>query len=526
MTSSDPLRPLLLLLALLYYSSYAWLKAFNWGDEGYLHYVAFALQSGQKLYDDIQVYSYLPGLFLLFQSIFELFGAGVFQGRILMMAGLVLVPMVFYATASRFVPTRLAFLMALILLLVPGPWDRSYIALLNLGLLAGACSILGDSPGRGGTHFGLMLGLALTLRIDAAYGGLILLLTCGALRWWQRDGSLEERPFAWLWPTLGTTLLAGSPVWLVLASQGILDDYGQQWFGFGGAMAHRIGVERLPPPPLTALGAWSWTGLNAWIFYGSFVPFLLLLQETLRRFWESRPGVLRQEAALRILLCVWCLLQIPQYALERPDTPHLSQRAFAILLALAVALHAAWGRSGLFPRIVAALMMAYGVFYPLKMIAANEADTGFITLLGLGRNVSWHPLPNGVSCPFSLPATPGTEDDYQRIITYIINNTTPNDRVATLPWQPGINFCAQRLMPGRHLFLFPEFMRPGIEEVVIADLSKASTRFIVLFPDLQLHQTPASLPAVFMPQVMAHLAHHETVLEGPGVRLLRRPDPP
>src|SRR3989344_5462940 len=64
----------------------AWLARitpFNMGDEGYLYYIAWRVQQGARLFEDIELFTYAPGLFQLWGEWFDLFGPTVASGRAL-----------------------------------------------------------------------------------------------------------------------------------------------------------------------------------------------------------------------------------------------------------------------------------------------------------------------------------------------------------------------------------------------------------------------------------------------------------
>lgn len=513
---------LLFTAALAYYGAYVARFPYGFGDEGYLHYVAFAIQEGRVPLQDIQLYNYLPGLFYAFAGVFEVFGPDILAARMIMMAGLAVTPVLLYRIALRFVDRRLAFALAVVVLLVPGPWDKFYVGLLGLALLH-AMLMLYDRPGRrSGWIYGALLGLAFIVRIDTAFAGLFLLAAAMLLRQWlwpDRTGRLSGI-FA---PALVAAVLITLPMHGLLAHQGILEASYLQIFDFvKGVLPSVAASEKLSPPSLGYLFKFSRQGSTAQLFYLSFVPLILL---ALCTAFQVRSAIgnpsARPSAAILVLVLVWSLTNVPQYALERPDPHHLTQRTtyIALVSGLAADRSVRWLRdhfrapaAGV---VVASLFAFYLLGFALKHSAFAEGGTG---LRYIQRSmVTWKRLSNGVTYPARFGD--GTHD----IVTYVLANTEGTDRVAAYPFFPGVNFLSQRLMPGRHVYVIPERTRPSVETRVISDLRAERVPLILYLPGQNIHGKVGARPINFMGRIHAYIErYYRPVLVRGAVTLYSR----
>ena len=519
----------LLLAGLLYYGLSLSRFPLSLWDEGYLYYVAHALQRGCVPYIDIQLYSYLPGLFYLFAGIFEIFGVSVFAARMLMLAGLTLTPWLLYRIARQLANQAVAFGIAAVVLLVPGPWWKFYVGLLNVGLLYCALRLLTTTSRGWSFAYGVVAGIALNIRIDAAFSGFGLLLVVFALHVWLRQGETRRTDQPCLMTHLFPPLLAGVtltvlPVQLFLASHDILLAYYAQYADFTGMITPRLfSAENLSPPALQDLFdifERTWAAATAWVFYLSFIPLVGLTLFILWQWFGEQSGPARQtHLAALILVAIWAVMNTPQYAFERPDVSHLTQRGPAILLPLGILLSAVlgWSQQGR-SRVgrgvaiaVAVGLSAYAGLYAIKHLVCNEGG-GYRFY---AHSAQWRTLSNGLSYPTVPHASVGP------LVEYILRHTEDNDTIAALPYFPGVNFLSQRLMPGRHVYAIPEVMRPGLQDELIHDITSA--RYVIYLRQQNIHRTRSSEPKHFLPQVDSFLMNNfQVVMKHHGVSLLER----
>lgn len=475
----------------------------GFGDEGYLYYVAWSHLRGRAFYEQIVLHNYLPGLFVPFAGLFAAVGPSVVAARVVMAAGLTLTPVLLYRSVGPLAGRGLALVVALTVLVVPGPWDKFYIPLLNAGLACAGLALVRD--GRRGAAFalGFVVGVAWWLRIDAAIAGTGLAACALALRWST--------------PRLGVPLLTGvaagfAPGLVMLLAAGALGGYVRQVAAFPLAILGRsTSSENLAPPPLARLGRFDWLGAEAWVFYGSFVVVGAFVLLVVRRVMRARrhPDD-RNDAAVLAFAALWVLTNVPQYAFERPDLPHLAQRTGALLLALAVVVHGLWASWR-------PLALAFAAYAPLLLVVlvvyARGAGGGWRP-----SAITWHTGPTGIVYPMAH------DGRLPPLIDRLGVETSPDELVPVWPFSPGISFVAGRLTPGRHPMVFPDMMTPAVEDELLRDLD--GVRVVVYLPNQRIHLNDASAPARFMPRVDAAVRAGYTVsAEAAGVELRRRNAP-
>jgi len=507
---------------LSYYAAYASLFPFNLQDEGYLLYIAYAFSQGQMPYQDVRLFTYLPGLFYLFTAVMKFSGPGVYWPRVVMLAGLSVTPWLLYRTALRFAGKWLAFGVALVVLLVPGPWHKFYVGLIGVASIYCCLGMLTAPSATWGAAMGMVLAGAFLIRMDTAVAALGLLVVAAALGKWSSDSS---KSFSWkpyLWVAAGATLiLAPWAVWL--ADVGGLWEHCRQWLNFFPlVLARTTSADKTPGPSIADLLGLDHAAADAWLFYGSLVPVALLaamcLMKAVRR---PVPGPERLDVAALGLVLFWSLTSLPQYFLERPDVPHLTQRAFSFFLPLAVVLQKSvdWSRRGTrgLSRIVGMLPAAFLCIYSVAFVVKHEA-LGQGGSAGIIRTpVTWHKLSNGMSFPEASGSRTG------ELLQYLVGNSDSNDRIAALPYLPGVNFLAQRLMPTREVYLLPQSMGPEIETDLIAALNRRPVPFVVYAPRQAINPGRSNLPENFASRVHGYLRlNFEKVMESDGIELLAR----
>lgn len=124
------LPALMVLGAALYYLSYI-RYGINFEDEGALLLAADAVLKGKVLYRDLYV-AYMPGGYYLYALFFKCFGSGIVVGRMLCLTLRLLSVVLCLAIARRFLPSGLAVLPVVPMVLVPGPWYKTLFVTLSL----------------------------------------------------------------------------------------------------------------------------------------------------------------------------------------------------------------------------------------------------------------------------------------------------------------------------------------------------------------------------------------------------------
>jgi len=476
----------------------------GFGDEGYLYFVAWAHLQGRAFYEQIVLHSYLPGLFVPFAWLFDAVGPSIVAARALMAVGLTLTPPLLYFAVRPLAGRGLGLAAALVALVLPGPWPTFYIGTLAAGTVSAGVALVRDGRRAAAVALGSVVGVAWWLRIDAAIAGVGLIVVALGLRRWA-----VERREALVVPALVGMVAGFAPGLVMLASRGALGGYGAQVAGFPLAILRRsTGGENLPPPALAQLLRLDGAGAEAWLFYGSFVLVGLVLLLAGRRLARAR-GAERVEAAALAFAAIWVVTNVPQYAFERPDLPHLARRTTALVLALAVLARAGWTTwrpLAVVPAAYLVLLLAVlGVQYP-------------------GAGGCWSPQPiewRRAASGVDYPATPASSS--ARLVELVERETSPDELVAVWPYLPGLSFVAARLTPGRYPMVFPDMMTPAIEDELVRDLERERVRHLVYLPSQRMHRSDASAPAGFMPRVDGVLRRdYEVAAEIAGIELRRR----
>ncbi|KFN44634.1 glycosyltransferase family 39 protein [Arenimonas oryziterrae] len=506
--------PVLLLagLALIaYYAWIAWQAPFNVGDEGYLYYLSWAMSLGQSPYRDFELSSYPPGLFALHGLVFRLFGASIESGRgfdaLWLLANVGLAHGAVRGIAGR----GPAWVATALVALIPGPWHLSYIATLSLASLWLGVRIQCDGRRWDHVWLGGVIGLGLQMRLDAAICAMALALLVS----WRRAPA--TRLAGDLSALLGTALLTLLPLSIYLQQRGLFGDYLAQLGHFVGIASERSGAwYRLPPPGFDALFS-GWPGaLFPALYFSSFAIVLgvCAVAGKQMRSWQWQD---RAPLPLGVLVACWVLMNFPQHALERPDEWHLYQRGFAFVVGACCLLGQAPLRA-LFVHRTARTIHAVAAFCLLLFTIGGlwfPAGGGPGNLRGAGAVVV---LPNGLR--FVEPM----DSDWGRAATDIVAETRPQDRIAGVPFAPGLNFITQRLTPGRRNHYMPNAIRtPNDDAQSAAMLARAS--HVALQPGFQFSPMPRAALGCYAPAISFVLNHDYDVRQGFAHPLLlaRRP---
>ncbi len=179
----------LALLSLVIFSLY-WNHGLN-DDEGYLLGGVTRILDGQVPYRDFH-HTYAPGRFYLIAGLFRLFGENLLVVRLLWVVMRIGVVLLGYGAARTILSRPSSIALALILLVAPGPWHKSFF---HLFLLANMLALARLRPGREDKYAlmtaGMVAGVTMLFRQDL---GLFALASYGMIavlcRWtgesWRR----------------------------------------------------------------------------------------------------------------------------------------------------------------------------------------------------------------------------------------------------------------------------------------------------------------------------------------------------
>jgi len=522
-----PARHMVVMIAVAafgYYATYALSGRVAASDEGYLLALASMVARGARLYRDLELYSYMPGLFYLFTI-----GAPdpddmLVAARWLMATLLALNAALLFLVARMAGAGHWAVPAALALAVAPGAWYKAYQPTLWLLLLL---CILGHHARPRVVWLvalGAVMALGVALRIEVTFAAVVMLAALGVCLRWEGRGQGVGSSLLAVGVGVALTLL---PWWAVLHADGILSEHLQQLVDIPRRIFDRlVSPHRIRGPAITGWLPGRVLGPDGMLYWLSFIAPLGLALETWRQWRVSRPGLHGRVAAGTCgLTLVWVLMNLPQYAWERADAAHLAERWFALLVAAAVS----WSR-----------------LMPMGPLLAGERRPWFASLLGLMAGVfalaflaihlprsvsgsysvagSYRPafaesaLPNGLRYP---NADPG-----RALIERVIRDTRPDEPVAALPYLPGFHFATGRPVVARRIYLLPFNTRPEVEREYLCELDRAGVRYVMFGDHPALVGGEHLRLRSYAPLVDAHLARHfEPVGKAGHWQLLRRVSP-
>lgn len=501
--------------AAVYYMAQAARFPFRLGDEGYLFHVADAVNHGRVLYRDVQLSLYPPELFHLFALVLRIVGRSIAGARMFMAAFLALDAGLAYLVARRFAGRFWAAVVTLVVGLVPGPWHKFYVGhCFLLVLLAALRAAEGD---RGWRRFvlGMAVAWCLYLRLDAFVVGLALMALVAA----RRTVTDSLRAFV---PAAAGLLCASVPLVVDLVRRGILGAFGRQLAGFTTIAAARTSASyRLSPPLVSDLGRWTSAGAFATLFYGSLVlpaglALVLTLAARRRRRADADPSPGGTSLLSGLILLLWVAGNLPQYALERPDASHLSQRMPALVLAAVAAL------AGAAPRVAWARLLRGAA--AVLLLAFLGLYVGFMVRQAQGGSLGAAHLPaRTVRLASGQVARIREGSGLDDVVNEVVARTRPGEAVATLPYAPGVNFLAERPLPTRYVYVLPSNAAAAEADYLDA-LERRPVREVVFDESFRFTTDEAAAFAHTAPRLAAELAAHyeETLRRGSLVVLRRR----
>lgn len=491
-------------LALVTIVQIGWLAhiaPFNMGDEGYLFYIAWRVQEGARLFEDVELFTYAPGLFQLWAAWFDMFGATVASGRAL---GVLLAAMniVLGYAVARVLGARLL-LAALVagVILLTYPWlFRGHILL--LGEAALLLSLLTQRvPGRlplAGLGAVVVIGAA--VRIDAAGAAGALALASVLLRMVARR-SLPGFAMDILAGFAGAAV-AGTAVVIAFANAGVLEGWLQQLAGFASfAHSRSVAWYKMPFP---AFGGPGSDLLIVLMISAAIWPLVGLAAARRRR----GPGASEAWRTLT-LLSLFAISNLPQFLIERPDGAHFADRAFAVVLLL----------TGLMvlgePTRLWRVLRASAGIWMLALVVWSARDPGALNGYSLRPTLTAQVGGETVRLP------PNTE--LRDALLHLDRHLRPEEPLATLPFAPGANFLLKRPTPSPQVNFFPYHQqRVDSEQALRRGLASPALRYVLLQPHLQMSPDPRANLACYAPRIMADLRGFRRISGGGNWWLLER----
>jgi len=448
-----------------YFIWYASWFPFDFLDEGYVLYVSRAVADGLVPHRDIRLFNYFPGVLFMYGIPFQAAGVSLAAARLFMGLGLAAAAGVQFSVLRRFLPLKEALFFLAAFVAVPGRPHRFYIPLLaGAALLAFLRFREKRSSGRAFV-LGMLAGLGWTMRIDQAVMGSLLVLLL----------ALEQRKENVRVPWLALSAGAGAVTAAAAAAYaglGILGASAAQIVSSPLGIAGRI--LRNPPRLLLRPGFGTFgrtdplTDFLMLAAIGVSLAFLVLLYRRWRELDSSARWAFSGAAVL--LAC-----NLPQFAIERQDPWHLTDRLPAVCIAAAAlaALLRSGPKAGLavrFPpfRIAAGGLAVFVLLCLLKPVGIGSIATYF-------RPREYVRLSNGMA----YPAAAGLGS--RELLEYLLQNTPDSAPVAVLPFMPGINFLLGRKTPGRDVYFMEHSgYEEGAQARYISELEAAPSAWVVM----------------------------------------------
>ncbi|SDO66957.1 ArnT family glycosyltransferase [Desulforhopalus singaporensis] len=480
---------------------------FGFADEGYLYYLSWSILDGRLVYNDFELGSYPPGLFLLYAICFKLLGLSVSVGRatsaILLIANIWLCFLVVRTLAT----SRWAVLAIILSGLLPGPWHKAYVGTLFMAALLLGVRIHQKEAVRDFVFMGILIALSLQVRLDGAVCAAAMLLAA------LLGKPVTPRLMRRIGILVLSLILTMAPLLIYLADNHLADDYLMQLVNYFNMASERTtSWYRLQAPSLTQLRDGGLSSFAA-LFYGSITVLAAVGLLPLLTLLFNRRGN-GKALHIQLLILLWALLNTPQYACERPDPAHLYQRGFVFVICTCFLL----GPQG---------------FRTLRRRGFHLVHTGLLLFLLLYLNFGLHSGAAGglawmqkkirtVTLRNQMSFRVHPNSPWKAIAEKIDDQHTPGDRVAAIPYGPGLNFVLQLHPPGNRVIYFPNVISNTTEDVRTADqVSQAD--FILLAPNFRLSPNPAAALDCYAPALSDQLRKEFTVTMAKGSLLLLQP---
>jgi hypothetical protein len=504
-------------------------------DEGHMLQFADVVAGGGMLYRDATSYP-LPGAFYLLAAAFRVFEPSILLSRWIVVVEFTAFAVLVFLLLRRLVPPAYSAL-GIALLLLYRVWafphwqmySYSTTALLVLAAsLLALVRFLETSDRRALAAAGLLFGLGVFCKQD--YGAAMLLAVCATLVVYARGGPRELRTpvlplFAWfLGPAAAVGAAAGLHFWMqgqlgfaiqltVLNHFIGLSTYDYQSFpsllplftqdpalrsplglynNFPAIVSTAEGPAALESALYTKTALYD-TAIKA-LIYG---PNLLILAGALR-MWRGRSALAAAAERRRYLtetaLFASATTSVILIAIYKPqDYVHLAVLYWSLLCLAVVYAHALLrGRR--------ALAFALGALLLLPA-ATVVGYTG--KLVWKLREMHSERLPVDRGGIFAKPREARLLGE---LVDYVRANSSPEERVAAMPYFPLLLFLADRDAPHAASYIlwpFPEY--PDREERIIAAMEAANTS-LVIFNFTQFPNFPP-VPE-YAPDVFAYLVDH------------------
>lgn len=518
---------LLIIVAVCYFGSY-WRHSINFTDEGGTEaLVAKRLLAGERPFLDVTL-GYNVLWFYPIVALFKLCGVSFVLLRAYCFALSTVSAVVGFLSVHRAGGRPwLAFLVGLMLVLVPGMTFKNYMPL--LAVTNGACLLQfalapRERPGRWLVLGGLLLGATLLIRIDVGLFVGILWFGAIVLRAWQ-----QERP---LWfclraLALGAALVLAlhAPVYLDAHRRGFAQPFLEQYANWPRSFVQQIEQRLATPHPVPVAPVAESEPAAPAAPGGVVVPerdtlrrksfadlagaktpemkqFIVLLYAPLLSLglltlwasvqllmaWRRREDAAFQAALGALVLLGAALTDFPQYFFFRPDSPHLSEFSpgFWVAVSGGLLLLATGVRS--LPRRLAVgaftlLLLAHAGLYLWRMFP--DRFTG--TIAARKNRTQLFQGENGVR----VYVTRHEIDGLRHLQQIVRDHTQREDYLVAWPYHPAVNLLTDRPTYEKNVYVDNAIAEPGWNAHAIARLERYQPAVVVV-SDWAINDTEAS----------------------------------
>ena len=463
--------------AFLYYLIY-YDCGINLADEGWFINTTLRIMDGQVPFRDF--YYYPPALNYVLALIFKLFGANILYERLLWVAVLSGSVTLAYVLSRKLLSSLFWMLPPLLMLTVPGPWHKSSIPFLLLSGAMVGYRYIERKNGRQAFLCGLVGGAALYFRLDTS-GFIIIALTvlvfaanflvrplgeAQARRWLSETASLAAGVLTAIFPAM---VFMGYLEYKMGALTYMLKDT---------FSAHSTLGLPFPSPGLSLLSENFREFFYSLSFYMPPLIIAVVMVTLAARY--AKKG-LDEEGLRLLLLCVLGAFGYNQ-TLYRTDHAHLLQSVQVPYILGAYVMQVIYRslpeRAPALRAVVAALSAILCAGYVYMNVTIYDFYTGTIGVIKDSTETLNIP---GAGVRLKPDIARRTED----LVGFIQKNTSPNDKILVLPYDPMIYFLSGRKNATSEDGVFQGTLPGSAEEDAFISGVERSRVPLVVFKDVK-----------------------------------------
>ncbi len=473
------------------------------GDEGYLSYITWRINQGDILYKNIDLYSYFPGLFHFLAFFQKLSPKEIWGFRVPFALFFSFSTLLIFNIAQKLGPRWSALFVTTIFLFTLPNGFRSHKMIVPLAALFFSLLHLQNSSRYAFFGLGISTGLGLALRFDGAIISAVLSVTLLVLEYQKKSPTFRSSVLNFSSGLCSIVL----PLFIFLHSQGELMGFLRQLMTIPLCIFNRGTSEyRIPAPSLfdfsqsislktclkrTAFGS---------LFYGAVSFFIVLISLFIYHFIQKKQS--NQRLLMLGMILLWFSFNFPQFAWERPNFGHLSERMFSILVLIPFIIDYSLKEieNTKTQSIAFQCLLATAVIYPLGYLLYNIAAKEGIASI-------WKPTKKVVLLNGKSFFTPQKET-WPALANQVIAMTNPGESVASLPSYSGLNFVSERRLPGPTVYVLPHNIRSPKDQLrYLTELRNDHPRILIYNRNESISQQENGLLKNFAPFI------HQSLME-------------